>query len=175
MFRAVYSRVQPCQQLLASWDGSLLEDRVQTSTRVSGGARSKWNKVQKGNICPFVSGNPPSTHHLPEQIIRDVHIAVIPAGAWLPCPPPIEKTSWPCSPLLGPGDGSVCDQPVGLICFAIQPSPAVELANPGDTWGPAGQRFWDAGGVHHGNLWELPDGYLLGAWFFSSMWSRRRD
>lgn len=91
-----------------------------------------------------------------------MRIAVIPAGAWLLCLPPTEKTSWPCLPLLGSGDGTMCDQHSGLICFAIQPSPAMNLATLGTLWGPAGWRLGDTREVHHGNLWELPDGLPAG-------------
>lgn len=62
---------------------------------------------------------------------QDAHIAVIPAGVWLAWLLPMEKTSWPSLPPLDPGDGTMCDQHLGPICFAIQPSPVMSLATLG--------------------------------------------
>lgn len=104
------------------------------------------------NIQPSLLWNLPVSHSLAGQCQGCVRITVIPAGAWLLCLPPTEKTSWPCLPPLGSGDGTMCDQHLGLICFAIQPSPAMNLATLGTLWGPAGQRLWDIRETHHEKL-----------------------
>lgn len=51
-----------------------------------------------------------------------------------PALPSLEPPSAP----LHPRDATVCDQRSGFVCFAIQPSPGMNLATTGALWGPAG-------------------------------------
>jgi len=103
----------------ASWDLNLFEDGVQTLTHV----RRRLSQMEQSSEGKNLSFPPLEPTH-----DQDAHIAIIPAGAWLP---PMEKTSWPCLPPVGPGDGTMCDQHLRLICFAIQPSPVMSLATLG--------------------------------------------
>lgn len=95
--------------------------------------------------APHLLPSPLSSHLSTQPVQRGAHSA---HSSWRPASQPWsrEKTSW------RPWDVRVCDQNSGFICFALWPSPGMNLAPTGTLWGAAGQGPRDTGGAPLGSL-----------------------